>query len=79
MNTDGWLTLEQTVEALQATLGRQYIVVTPSKIRSWLQSGKLIGQRVNGEWRVNRHDIEAFARDWKWGRNLYQGGGFSGR
>jgi hypothetical protein len=79
MNDEAWLTVEQAAEELQAALGRKNVVVTPTKVRSWLRTGKLIGQRVDGEWRVYRRDINAYVKNWKWGSGVYRGGSFSGR
>ena len=78
MNDEAWLTVEQAAEELQTALGRKHIVVTASKVRSWLRTGKLIGQQVNGEWRVYRFDINDYVKNRNWGRGVYRGGGFSG-
>ena len=79
MSDEPWLTPEQAAEELQAALGRKNVVVTPSKVRAWLRTGKLIGQRVDGEWRVYPQDIRAYVKDQQWRRGIYRGGRFSGR
>ena len=79
MSDEAWLTIEQAAEELQTALGRKNAVVTPNKVRSWHRTGKLIGQQVNGEWRVCRRDIRDYIEDRQWGRRVYRGGTFSGR
>ncbi len=43
-----WLTPERAAEEITKALGCKNIEVTPSKLRSWLLTGKLIGARVDG-------------------------------